>query len=243
MLAQVAQVTRTYRTHILWHSENESWKRKIRPFRAYSSASPVVPFKSNAFDPLARFAAQRLSEIMETARQLKDLSESLLQEHDFTSAVPPQDPAEASSPDPIRRQLKELVAGYNQLYLASDNSYGTINGQAAKEALGELPYAALEPLGIRPDAAGLLQLEEAEEETPAAVSSEPLALEPVILHMASAVNEAAERMLTLSPDQLLNKGELPLQAFSKYRYQQWQNNRIHTYFPVPLTGFLLNYYL
>lgn len=242
MLAHVAQVTRTYRTHILWHSENESWKRKSRPFRAYSSAAPAVPFKSNAFDPLARFAAQRLSEIMDTARQLKDISESLLKEYDFTAAVPLQDPAEPSSPDPIRRQLKELVAGYNQLYLASDNSYGTINDQAAKEALGELPYAALEPLGIRPDAAGLLQLEDAEEESPA-VSSEPLALEPVILHMASAVNKAAERMLTLSPDQLLNKGELPLQAFSKYRHQQWQNNRIHTYFPVPFTGFLLNYYL
>jgi len=242
MLAHVAQVTRTYRTHIMWHSEEEAWKRRSRPARLLTSGSlPPEPARQSGFDPLVQLAVQRLSDMMDTARQLKDISESLLP-GSFAQTGSEEQYHDSQVP---LEQLKELVAGYNQLYRASDDSFGTINDHAAKAVIGELPAEALErlqQLGVSPGSDGSLQLDPLllEKAPPARYEAQAIA---GVYGIAAAISVAADRLLALPPGQLLNRSEPPLQAFSKYRHRRWNDTAIYTYFPVPLTGFLLNRYL
>lgn len=141
----------------------------------------------------------------------------------------------------IKKQLGELISRCNEVRISLREANEILNPEASRDLLNDLPLHALEELGILELANGHLRLNETNLEAQihtrfdqlTATLTDGSGLIAYLFH-------AAERLGSSSPEALLNKQNGSYRALINYAYGP--EKRLRSYLPVPITGFLMNYY-
>lgn len=141
----------------------------------------------------------------------------------------------------IKKQLTALIFGYNELIAALQEAAEVLNPDINRNLLAGMPLHVLEELGILKQANDTLRLDEEKLDTQIRSRFDIVAARltesgGLIAH----VSHAANKLNTSSPDTLLNKQNGAYRALINYAYGP--DKRLRSYLPVPITGYLMNFY-
>lgn len=141
----------------------------------------------------------------------------------------------------IKKQIAEVITNYNKLIAALQEAAEVLNPDVSRDLLEGMPLHVLEELGILKQADDTLQLDEEKLDTQIRSQFDIVAVRlaessGLIAH----IMDAANKLTTSSPDTLLNKQNGAYRALINYAYGP--DKRLHSYLPVPITGYLMNFY-
>lgn len=141
----------------------------------------------------------------------------------------------------VKNQIVELISGCNELNAALRYADGVLNPDISRDLLEGLPAHFLEELGINKEAGNTLRLDEEKLETQIRDHFDIVAAGLTNRSgLIAYLDEAAFKLTTSSPDTLLNKQNGAYRALINYAYGP--DRRLHSYLPVPITGYLMNFY-
>ncbi|MGF9710479.1 flagellar filament capping protein FliD [Paenibacillus naphthalenovorans] len=141
----------------------------------------------------------------------------------------------------IKKRFAEVIAGYNQLIAALQEAAEVLNPDISRDLLEGMPQHVLEELGILKQADDTLQLDEEK-----LVAQIRFRFDMVAARLTESsglidhICHAANQLTTSSPETLLNKQNGAYRALMNYAYGP--DKRLRSYLPVPITGYLLNFY-
>ncbi|MBP1157084.1 MULTISPECIES: hypothetical protein [unclassified Paenibacillus] len=141
----------------------------------------------------------------------------------------------------VKNHIVELIYRCNELNAALHYADEALNPNVSRDLLEGLPTRLLDELGIRKEADNTLRLDEEKLEAQIRDHFDIVAAgltdrSGLVAH----VGEAAFKLTTSSPDTLLNKQNGAYRALINYAYGP--DKRLHSYLPVPITGYLMNFY-